>query len=346
MTGIVVLEGPDCTGKSTLAKAIVDEFNGVYYHATWSKDLDRVMWDYHLGLLNQAVESSKSRVVVIDRLWLSEVVYARVYRGGSKIPHEGRMLDRILRIHGAVNVICLPQTPAIGAQAIAESAKKRDEMWEGKGYEKSLALCQYFHDYAFGAPAESRLVTENYADVFVNTGGALKIRDDTFRYSIADHGSKDGMAFYMDLISSKLDQLQKRVRPLDQHRPNVVGSPTASHIVCGDALNPKDTLTKWPFCEYGNASLWFAESMHRANVDESKVVFTNVNDDGGAAALKLIDLDLSRRVVCLGSKAAVTLSKNGITNFKQIPHPQWDRRFNRHGVKSYAEALAEVLPTG
>jgi nicotinamide riboside kinase len=340
MTGIIVLEGPDCTGKSTLAKAIVEKFNGTYIHATWSKDLDRVMWEYHLELVDRAVRESKDRVVVIDRLWLSEAIYGRIYRGGSKIPHEGRMLDRILRAYGTLNIVCLPQTPLHGAQAIADSAKKRDEMWEKEGFGKSLALCNCFEAYMFGGQYK----TETYADTFVHSG-ALKLRDDTIRYSICDHGSANGMLFMLDFVEVKLNQLRTRVAGFDPYRPNVVGSPTASHIVCGDALNPKDALTKWPFCEYGNASLWLAESMHRANIDESKVIFTNVNDDDGAAALALIDLDLSRRVVCLGTKAAVTLSKRGITNFKQIPHPQWDRRFNRNGTKSYAEALAEVLPT-
>lgn len=341
MKGIVILEGPDCTGKSTLARKLVETFNGVYIHATWSEQLARAMWDYHLQIVNDAVRQCDDRLVVVDRLWLSEVIYGAVYRGGSKIPHEGRMLDRILRSYGALNVICLPESPESGAKAIFESAKKRDEMWEKEGYEKLLALCQYFDAFAFGGQTEN---VSNYADVFVRAGGVMKVRDDCIRYCIADHGDEDGQLFYADLVETFLTRLVCTASFLDGHRPNLVGSPRATHLICGDSLNPKDASMRWPFCEYGNASLWLAEAMHKAGIDESRLLFTNVNDDDGTAALAAMEALPNLNVVCLGTKAAVTLSKIGITNFHQIPHPQWDRRFNRNGNPSYASVLAGALP--
>lgn len=79
---LYLLEGADATGKSTFAKKLnVDS----YYHCTWSEELDKRLDSYFIGILNSAINDLKSgKNVVIDRHFISENVYASLFRGGSK----------------------------------------------------------------------------------------------------------------------------------------------------------------------------------------------------------------------------------------------------------------------
>ena len=48
---IIVLEGADGTGKTTLANELKKVFSGsMYIHATWSKELDTRMLEYHMSI--------------------------------------------------------------------------------------------------------------------------------------------------------------------------------------------------------------------------------------------------------------------------------------------------------
>ena len=105
MKGLIIVDGCDGTGKTTLAQAICNRYNGVYMHNTYRwKDK---MYLYHTAALHRALKLSKTRLVVIDRLWMSEAIYAEVYRGGSPWPHMGRMIDRIVRKHAGMYIIGL-----------------------------------------------------------------------------------------------------------------------------------------------------------------------------------------------------------------------------------------------
>lgn len=74
-----ILEGPDGTGKSTLAKRIIDETSGHLLHGTYNPEWD--MKKYHETMLECAVKLAVSQVVVLDRWAISELVYGTVFRG-------------------------------------------------------------------------------------------------------------------------------------------------------------------------------------------------------------------------------------------------------------------------
>jgi thymidylate kinase len=126
--GIIVLEGPDASGKSTLANAYAEKYGAKIIHATYQKDMD--MPDYHDKLLQEAVELSKDGLVIMDRLHLSEMVYAKVFRGGTPWPMHTRMFDKVLMTHSAINILCLPDTPLRGLEWFEEAKKVRPEMYD------------------------------------------------------------------------------------------------------------------------------------------------------------------------------------------------------------------------
>jgi thymidylate kinase len=85
MSRLIILEGPDECGKSTLAGNIARYFNGVSFHSTASKKLFPALEDYHRNILDNARENmSNGHVVVLDRFWPSEIAYGtKLFRPDS-----------------------------------------------------------------------------------------------------------------------------------------------------------------------------------------------------------------------------------------------------------------------
>ena len=110
MKGIICVEGPDGAGKSTLVNNLLQEFGGTTLKAS-AKWLDR-MDVYHTALFNRALELSENELVILDRWWPSEYVYAPIYRpnagGCSKWRMYGRWLDMEFTIAGGLYVFVLP----------------------------------------------------------------------------------------------------------------------------------------------------------------------------------------------------------------------------------------------
>lgn len=77
---IYVLEGADGTGKTTLARKILDKTNGHYLHSTYDRYWN--IQDYHQQIAESAISLNIYQDVVIDRWALSELIYGNVFREG------------------------------------------------------------------------------------------------------------------------------------------------------------------------------------------------------------------------------------------------------------------------
>jgi thymidylate kinase len=76
---LYILEGPDGTGKTTLAKSIADATGGHILHGTYNESWD--VKKYHETMLEAATSLLPYQDVVMDRWALSELVYGTVFRG-------------------------------------------------------------------------------------------------------------------------------------------------------------------------------------------------------------------------------------------------------------------------
>lgn len=102
---IIVLEGPDCSGKSTLANNLISKINGIYIHNTYYKGMD-VPYE-HLHRFDIALQLSKQGInCFIDRMWLSELVYSKIYRDSkTEYKHNDIMF---MNSKTDMTIICLP----------------------------------------------------------------------------------------------------------------------------------------------------------------------------------------------------------------------------------------------
>ncbi len=77
---IIILEGSEQCGKTTLARKIEDEFKAFYLHG--SRPLDRNFEDYHKTMLATALYfAEQGHTVVIDRCFISHEVYNTMFDG-------------------------------------------------------------------------------------------------------------------------------------------------------------------------------------------------------------------------------------------------------------------------
>lgn len=330
MRGIIVLDGPDCSGKTTLAEMIVAKTNGLHFHQIY-RWKDR-MFTYHTAALHRAIEAAEDRVVVLDRLWMSEAIYGAVYRQGTKWPHEGRMMDRVIRKHGGIYIICSGTPENIGRRH-AEMKLKRPEQFS----ENMQLIAEKFNQMYFG----NRNIQNpaDYSDHLAKIGGMV-MRDDTLHYSIESEGQN--LELFLQVVMESLEewrmkQYQPALRAVDH---NILGHlEHAEFLMVGDEVNPKSNKLRWPFYDYGHSSLYLSENLHKIGFDETKAMWTNANNSPDHIKSLLDEKPL--KVIALGYRAEDTLTDHGVTLHDSVPHPQWVKRFKP--ATNYAGMLQEAF---
>lgn len=100
---IIILEGCDGSGKTTLAKHLVEKY-GLEYRHEGPPPPDVHPLQYYGAILDAA----RGKNVVFDRFALGERVYGPVLRGGTRLGKpEWRVFERLMRAVGAVQIICV-----------------------------------------------------------------------------------------------------------------------------------------------------------------------------------------------------------------------------------------------
>lgn len=92
---MIILEGPDGTGKTTLANALAKKLNGMVIHAGFDRRWD--IRQFHSAVITSAyfIENAGCPVI-LDRWAVSEAVYGRVFRGGEAYDTAALMRDACL----------------------------------------------------------------------------------------------------------------------------------------------------------------------------------------------------------------------------------------------------------
>lgn len=313
---VIVLDGPDGTGKSTLAQELCQKLDAKYLHLTyrWPKN----MFDYHTAALFYVLRQAQERPVVLDRWWMSEIVYADAYRGGSKWPLAHRLFQKAALRHNFLYVFCLPQDKPRYLQHFNELKGRRTEMFDAgmdkvyDGFEKIV----------------KRFMRENHPS-----------------FGLYDLFHSEGS---VDLILEWSSELRKRdlvMLNAPTNFMNLTGHPSqAKYLFVGDELKPKTRREVWPFFEYGNSSLYLAETFEKLEVPEHELMFMNINHPWQKQTNVLLQFIAQEyrhiSIVPMGKEARVGLNSLGINFNHELAHPQYYRRFNREqGLANIHEVL-------
>lgn len=134
---IVIVEGPDGSGKSTFAESLA-KFETVHFGP-----VEDPFEEYR-----QALRASRGRDVVFDRIWPSEIVYGNVLRGGNRLTDdELEALRSEAAGQGAVVVKCLPRF-----DAVIQNAAETEQM-EGVDRESLDAIYKAYRSYSTPLPS-------------------------------------------------------------------------------------------------------------------------------------------------------------------------------------------------
>jgi thymidylate kinase len=106
MAHFVIIEGPDGSGKTTLAKKLEATFTNariVHFSAPATKEDADNYWKVYAQMIEDAQENE---VVIFDRSWYSDMVYGPVLRGRVEMdPLAAKMLEASVMQHGGGVVI-------------------------------------------------------------------------------------------------------------------------------------------------------------------------------------------------------------------------------------------------
>lgn len=144
---IIVLEGPDGAGKTTLAEALKKFLGARYIHLTYR--FQNKMDLYHTAAIRLCMKLAETQPVILDRWWPSEIIYADAYRGGSKFIKTHFLLNDIAQDVGVVYVFCLPRDKARYMEHYNVLKGKRVEMYN-EGLDRVYDGYKDFLDVYFG----------------------------------------------------------------------------------------------------------------------------------------------------------------------------------------------------
>lgn len=100
---IIIIEGPDGSGKTILANTIADQTGYKIIHSVQPKSEEdkQLMMDEYKQIINSY------SIAIFDRCWYSEMAYGPVMRGESVITYPKMYeLERLLARKGAIIIYC------------------------------------------------------------------------------------------------------------------------------------------------------------------------------------------------------------------------------------------------
>lgn len=322
--GIIVLEGPDCVGKTTFANELMD-FVGRdichYMHLTYRWP-DK-MWEYHLAAIKRAIRmfTEEGKLVIIDRWWPSEALYAHVYRNGSRWPMAGRMLHRLMLRYAGVYVCCIPENFVAQQQRFAARCKAGGEM-----YKDVREVTHTYIDFLVGHRCSD---VGGYAGELTRTGGFMR-SPLVHGYHIGD--APDHLENHMTAVMSKMLRLQANQFPwfCDASLHNYLGAPLTPSplVIIGDRVNPKYKLY-YPFIDYRHDSLFLTKAIHHLGLSEEQLIWFNAFNADGSSNSELIHKTLkalpSPTVLVLGDQVEKELQLK--LPYAKVRHPVYYERY-------------------
>lgn len=306
---MIILEGPDGAGKTTLANDLARRFN-YRYHA-FGPPQHPPLREYLGWLVDQP-----DNQVVVDRFHLGEHVYGPIYRGKSQLdPQSQWAIEMALKVRGATLVYVIAPLWALQETLL----ERGDDMVD-------------VEDLARVVSAYDPVIT----GTSLRACGYDRTRPDRDR----------ALASIVNLThhSAKRAQDYRAVFP---SMPGS-GSLYPDVVLVGERLNPRKASEAYgvPFA-LGPAGQWLSEALRALWWSDRTYVTNSVKPDGDSHMVCQEIRYLGNPItIALGHTASKALEAHGIDH-QLVPHPQYHRRFHwREGAGHYAQGLDEARRAG
>lgn len=144
-SGLVCIDGPDASGKTTLANKIAEMTNGEVIHLTWTPRLAEVMNSYRCSAIEYAAALAHDKVVILERPWLCHVAYSMVYREGQYKYHDVMRWKQLCEEHEVLSIMALPSEPKTAVSLYLKMCSEREEL-HGPDGQKMLEVHEIFRN--------------------------------------------------------------------------------------------------------------------------------------------------------------------------------------------------------
>lgn len=315
---LILLEGVDGGGKSTLADALTKAYRkrqpdgSVTLLKKGQPELGVSGIDeYELPLEDLDLRAkilTTDHLVIMDRWHVGERIYGPLYRGVSRLT-DGEILhvELLLTSLNTVKVLVQPQDWS----EVARRLRRRGEDFLKPEHVHSVHRCYESHASKYG-------------------------------YRRADSSQVD------NLLQSAEMYADDQAAPSLTQLPGFLGNPWATRLLVGDRRNSSlsyvEATHKRAFTPTNRAgsSSYLLDSMIRAGLSQN-IGLVNAYEDGIDVNLvkTLSEVHVSK-VVALGAMASTKLTDLGIEH-ATVPHPQWWRRFRHKDMQGYVDLLRGEL---
>lgn len=306
----VILEGPDGSGKTTLADRLRDKGYKKIHFGVPTRDQLRTelnMFNFYFNGIRAEVKNGYS--LVVDRCHLSEPIYGPIMRGGTKMtPRVEALLERYLEAIDAQIVICLPSYRTCFNNWVAR---------KGQEYVDSVG--------------NFRKIYEAYHRLLFNP----KRNRNFIWYDYTRHQAPSMANALIDLHGNQLPFF-------------AVGSQHPRFMFVGERPGHSDIEDhNYAFLTPAGSSGWLFDCLTEAGYQERDVAFCNVYlRDGTLNPLLheyLYDLTQQglQQVIALGKVADQQLTE-ALVPHVAVEHPQHAKRFKSSQRARYVYALEEI----
>jgi hypothetical protein len=306
---LIILEGTDGAGKTTLARQLATEVeaHGESYeilHAGPPEAGLSVFDQYALPLLERRDKIAlPDHLLILDRWHLGELIYGPLLRGKSALePEQFAYLELLLESLGATKVV---------VNATDDAIRSRVGLHRGDPVTAEQAI--------------------NIQEKFLS----LALRYQTWGI-VASEPHKSSEVVFTLLRSATLDNhAPRRLRSFNGY----VGSMTPKLLLVGDepsGWQVGDPVRPAFYPDVNGSSSNYLLRSLLANMSVIDVGFCNAND--GTDISGLLKALYRPPVVALGTNASTTLHCLNIDH-AVVPHPQWVRRFHHRSHAEYGRAI-------
>lgn len=115
---IIILEGPECAGKTTLAKQLLAQMGCSIVHRSQPKTEEekQFMMNTYVDIIEN---TERDTMVIFDRCWYSEMVYGKIMRDKSYISlDQMSALEEMLMHRGALIIHCTSDTSTLWSRCL------------------------------------------------------------------------------------------------------------------------------------------------------------------------------------------------------------------------------------
>ena len=309
MSRITIFEGPDGSGKTTLAKRYAERMGACYrHHGPCPQITEEHLLKIYVEMMLPALLGYQD--VVLDRAWLSEQVYGLVIRSRDRVGIAGsRLLERLaLRCEVAV-VLCLP--PLAACQRVWSKRSTGEDLYSQELMTR--AYRSYETRWREGTLTDLPLVTH------------------------AVHG-------YEDTVWRELEAIHMHQ---EAHPPawRTGGNLLASVALVGDDLVPlrnEDLEMRTPFGSFSAAgcSRWLALRLSNLGVRERDLFWVSASDPSFEEIAN--EWLRGKEVFALGKKAHSACAQAEVSH-EPVHHPQYAKRIRLRQAYDLPRLIREVL---